>query len=391
MHGTTDQNPAPTTQIDGPPEHGVNRRDRISIRKNPRPRGRASLLLFTLLTMLFAGLLFSPGSAHADQQSRAKEDFNGRIALFPFENNSDAIDVLPQVMPAVKSELKKRGYVLLDEKSLNRFLLKERIRTTAYISKDLARKIRNELKVDAVLMGSVSSFYTKENPGLGLMARLVGTSGDRIIWADCASATGEDFTRILGLGTVKTIGRLVPKVVDRLFSSFSAIPAYKETESTYQVAVMPFLNKSRKQDAGIIVSHMFLTELFKSRKFQPIEYGEVRKWIVDQRVRYKGELDYRSIEGLSKPLTADVFLVGTVELYSDGQDTSSPPEAVITARLIDARKNSILWYESGRLRGDDNITVLDWGRIRSVDSVAQHLVSELVKKMESAGFYHNSN
>ncbi len=342
-------------------------------------------MLYALCSLIII-MHFSAGSGYAEQSLSAGGELKGKIALFPFENLSDEKDALIYVMPVLKQRLEGEGFEIVDADSLNRFLLKERVRTTSYISRELARKIGSELNASAILLGSVYSIYIRENPQIGLSTRLVDSSTGLILWANFATATGEDFTKILGLGTAKTMDELVPKVVNRLFESFSTVPPFIEKEYTYKIAVMPFLNKSRRVDAGIIATNMFLVELFKSRVFETIEYGEVRRAIVKSRVRYKGELDYKSIKALSDSLMVDGILVGTVELYSDGMDTSSPPEVDISARLIDARENRILWYESSRLGGDDNIIIFDWGKIRAVDKVATDIVEKLTEKMEKVNW-----
>ncbi|MDP2755838.1 MAG: FlgO family outer membrane protein, partial [Nitrospirota bacterium] len=309
-----------------------------------------------------------------------------KIALFPFENFSEDRNALTVVMPLLRDRLEARGLDVLNEDSLNRFLLKERIRSTGYISKDMSRKIREELNVQAILVGSINSFFPGENPRVGFSARLINSSDGTVLWANHASATGEDFATVLGLGRVRTIDRLTSKVTDKLLDSFSITPHYKEIESTYRIAVMPFQNKSKIKDAGMIATYMFLVELFKNQRFQPVEYGEVRRLTVDLRVRGKGELDLKNTETISKSLGADGILVGTVELYSEGEGTL-PHEVIISARLIDARKNRILWYNSYQLNGDDGVIILDFGKIRSVENVAYKVISKLVKEMGKAKWH----
>ena len=309
-----------------------------------------------------------------------------RIALFPFENFSEDKNALTVIMPLLRDRLEARGLEVLDEDSLNRFLLKERIRSTGYISKDMARKIGEELSVQAVLVGSINSFFPGENPRVGFSARLINSSDGTVLWANHASATGEDFSTVLGLGRVRTIDRLASKVTDKLLDSFSITPHYKEIESTYRIAVMPFQNKSKIKDAGMIATYMFLVELFKNQKFETVEYGEIRRLTVDLRVRGKGELDLKNTEAISKSLGADGILVGTVELYNEGEG-SLPPEVLISARLIDARKNRILWYDGYQYSGDDGIIILDWGRIRSAENVAYKAVSKLLKEMSKAKWH----
>jgi len=306
-----------------------------------------------------------------------------KIAIFPFENLTEDKNALASIMPVLKVRLEAKGLEVADENTLNRFLLKERIRSTGYISRDIARKIGEELNVQAVLVGSINSFFPGENPRVGFSARLINSSDGAVLWANHASATGEDFATVLGLGRVRTIDRLTSKVIDKLLKSFSITPPYKEIESTYRIAVMPFQNKSKIKDMGMIATYMFIVELFKNKGFVTVEYGEVRRLVVDLRVRGKGELDLRNTEAISKSLGVDGIIVGTVELYRE-EEGNLPPEAVISARLIDARKNRILWYNSHQLNGDDGIIILDFGKIRSAENVAYKVISRLVKEMGKA-------
>ncbi|OGW36171.1 MAG: hypothetical protein A2Y97_06950 [Nitrospirae bacterium RBG_13_39_12] len=358
-------------------------------------------MLYALSSMLiiFSLLPFAVGAGYAAQPSNPPSSPEGereviakagergfKVAVFPFENLTDNKDALTTVMPVIKGRLEAKGFTVLDEDTLNRFLLKERVRATGYISSDIARKLKEELNVVAILVGSLNSFSPKENPGVGLSARLVNSSDGAILWANHTSATGEDFTKILGLGRIQTIDRLTTKVIDKLLESFSITPPYKNIESTYKIAVMPFQNKSKIRDAGTMATYMFTVELFKNKGFVPVEYGEVRRSVVDLRVRGKGELDLTNTEAISKSLGVDGILVGTVELYKE-QEGTLPPEAVISARLIDARKERILWYDSYQLNGDEGIIILDFGKIRSAENVAYKVISRLVREMGKAKWH----
>ncbi len=310
-----------------------------------------------------------------------------RIALLPFDNFSDNQDALTQVMPLIASRLEGKGFNVVSENKIIAFFCEERMRNISFISKEQSRKVGDILHVGTIMVGAVTSYSTGENPRFGISARLIDTSASKIIWADYASETGNDFTRLLGLGTIKNIDRLIPEVLDQLLASFRIEPPQDDSESKYRVAVLPFKNISQYDDAGSIVTYLFLTELFKHELFEPVEYGDVWKMIVDSRIRIKGELSHQNIETLSQSLGAGAFLLGTVENYSDGIDGSSPPDITISARLLDARDNRILWYNSRQLNGDDKIKVLDWGKIRSADKVAYSAVSELVENMETARWH----
>ena len=343
------------------------------------PRNSRNILLLAFSSVLFAlsFLLFS--NVEAAQQSDKL-----RIALFPFENLTDDNNALIEIMSVLKSQLEKKGLEIVDDDNLNKFLLKERIRSTGYVSRDIAQKMEKELNVKAVLVGSITSYYPIKNPQVGILARLIDSTSGVILWANQASATGEDYTKILGLGTVKTMDRLIPIVAGRLLDSFSSETPPKAKELTHRIAVMPFQNKSKHKDAGMVVTYMFLVGLFKNAGYEPVEYGDIRRLTVDFRIRHRGELDYKNIGGISEALGVDGIVVGTVELYSDGLDTSFPPAVAISARLISAHKDRILWSDSIQLNGDEDIIALDWGRIRAVDSVAYKVVKELIQKTGKA-------
>lgn len=303
------------------------------------------------------------------------------VALLPFDNFSEDKRALDIVMPEIRRRLEERGFEVLNEEILNAFLLKERVRSTGYISKEFAAKAAEELKVNSIMVGSINTFLINDNPIFGISARLINATDNVILWAEHASATGEDFTTIFGLGTIKNIEELSIKVIKKMFDSFSTSPPEKEKEATFNIGVMPFQNKSKIKDAGMIVTNMFIVELLKSEKFEPLEFGDVRKLIVDRRVKDKGEIDYTNIDAIADNLGVDGIILGTVENYQESQG-NNPPESTISMRLINARNKKILWSETMHCTGGDDILILDWGRVRSAENIAYKTVWKLINKME---------
>ncbi len=329
----------------------------------------------------FLLLLFIIGLLIANAAYASQDDIKETIAIFPFENFSEDSKALEVIIPRLKSRLEAKGYTVLEENDMNAFLLKERIRTSGYVSKDTAMKIGDELKVKAILTGSVNSFGGKDNPHAGFTAYLVDASDGSLAWANHAAATGEDFEKILGLGRINTLDRLSDRVLDALLKSFKTTSPEKHSESLYKIAVMPFQNKSKTRDAGIMVTYMFIVELFKNKNFVPVEYGEVRRLIIDLRLREKGEIDLKSTEAVAGSAGVDGIVVGSVGGYREGSGITDPPEVEISARLINARQGKILWYNSSTVKGDDSVIILDWGRILSAENIAYKAIAKLVKEM----------
>ncbi len=318
----------------------------------------------------------------SDGTDTAAGSLKERIAQLPLENLTKNRDILKHISPAITYQLERKGYEVIYGDDLKGFLCENRMRSNGQVSSEFAGALRDKFNVKAVLTGSVLSYSTEENPQFGILVRLIEASSGRILWADYASATGDDFTTILGLGRIKSIYSLVPKVMDSLFSSFHENVFYKKENSSYKIAVLPFKNNSNVKYAGKIAMYMFLTEMLKNPKFEPIEYGNTRNEIITLRIWDRGAMDYATIRALAEPLGAGGILLGEVHDYSKGLDFGTSPKVAITARLIDSGKSRIVWYNSHQLSGEKEVVALDWGRIRSVDKVAHNVVQNMVKDME---------
>ncbi|NOZ68328.1 MAG: hypothetical protein GXP46_03595 [Deferribacteres bacterium] len=296
--------------------------------------------------------------------------------MFPFANLTDSAAALKESMPVLVGRLEEKGYEVVGEDALYDMLCRKRIRYTGYVPAGLAREIKDGFGVSFILTGAVVSFSAGKNPQVGLLSRLIDASDGAVVWADYASVTGDDFAGILETGKIRTVQDLVPEAVDRLLASFSTSRSRKD--AAFRVAVLPFLNRSKFRNAGMISTYLLLVDMLKNSRFVPVEYGNVREVIVDRSIRSRGELDFEDMRALSRALNVEGIVVGTVERYS----ASDPPAVAVTVRLLDARNNRILWYNSHQLTGEDDIVVFDRGRIRTVDKVAYRAVSELVERMQ---------
>jgi TolB-like protein len=379
-----------------PPEEEVRKPgEKLPTEQPGIPGEKVKGLAGTIITGEKTGELVEGAAAVLDEESEIDEDrefmeefekemavlfgrpFKEEIVLFPFDNLSKNRYALKQFIPVLTGKLEERGFKVLEEDKLYNLLCRKRVRSWGQVSRELGREIKEEFGIKTALTGSIISFSPGRNPKLGILARLIDLSSGRILWANHTSVTGDEFTGILGLGMIESMNELLPKAADMLLSSFSIQEYQDEPESDYKIAVMPFKNISRFRNAGKITTRLFLNELLNVERFEPVEYGTTRKVIVDLRIRSKGELEYKSIEALSNELGLNGVLVGTVENYAD----SSNPKVTITARLLDARKKKIVWYNSLQLSGESDVVVFEWGRLRTADKVASRLVSKLVEEM----------
>ncbi|MDL1967393.1 MAG: hypothetical protein LWW97_02305 [Deltaproteobacteria bacterium] len=148
-----------------------------------------------------------------------------------------------------------------------------------------------------------------------------------------------------------------------------------------RVAVLPFYyNRSTAMDTGGIVTKAFIGELYDSGKFE-IEFpGNVKKFIVGERIIVRKGLGSDHIKQIGKRLNVDAVIIGCVKKYeSEGKKKHTRiPVISVDARMIHADSCSILWIGQNYRRGDDYETIFGIGRIRSLADLSRRVVKELI-------------
>lgn len=309
------------------------------------------------------------------------------IAVLPFENLAGQPGLSTEVTADAIKALTRRGMNVAREKDLMPILLKHRVRSFAYLSRQTAGEIGTALNADAVLTGSVLHFSAAgdEGPQIGMAARLIDAASGRVLWADYGSASGKEFASIFGFGDITEPGKLIHRAVDRLFGSFSIRTTPKSGRA---IAVMPFQDRTRSQIASAMITDMFLVRLFKSG-FDIVEPGNLRDILISNRIWAREGLDYDKIEKIGRALGVDGILLGSIEEFS-GEDNSLP-RVEITIRLIDTHSKRILWMDSLHLIGEKAILALTWEQYKTLDATAYEAVSKLVKDLVRHGWEARKN
>ncbi len=179
-----------------------------------------------LSVFLFIGLVLVPPriiSATTDEglSFRDKPLIIKKIAFLPLDNLSANPRAGKVVTEAIKGKLREKGWLFIaDDREVERFLAKRRIRYTGAITRVVAREMGKVLGVDAVMVGSINLFSEKKDDVvLGVTVRLVSTLDGSILWSDNLSYTGRDFEGILGLGIIKNMDTLASVLAENLMGS----------------------------------------------------------------------------------------------------------------------------------------------------------------------------
>jgi TolB-like protein len=144
------------------------------------------------------------------------------IAVLPIENLSGERAPIEVTVQRLRVDLEEKGFRLVDEEILARFMHRHRIRVAGGLSRDESRAIRDATGAGAVLIISVAAYRESPPPEVSLFARLV-SSGDQpeILWMESVGLSGEDEVGLLGLGRIWEAGVLLDKVVQRLTDSLA--------------------------------------------------------------------------------------------------------------------------------------------------------------------------
>ena len=339
-----------------------------------------------LIVLICISLLSCSGNAVLVPDPGLQPLSGKTIAVFPFENFSDQKNATSEIMPYLHERLQKSGIVLVSPESVERFLIVNEIRGFGHFSGQILDLAKQDLGVDYVLLGSINSY--SESPCLSVSARLVSVSDGKVVWGRSSGCCGDDFKSILGLGRVSDRTELCSIVIEDLCSPLDGLmlPHDGETKPLFRVAVMPFENFANRKNSGIILTYFFLSALTGETEWDVVEYGRAWSVLVSENYQYRGNLDYDTLQAMGKAINADGILLGTVEKYEEaiGTGNHSIPKVCINLRLLHVPSKSIVWADRMSATGEDYISVLDWGRIRTVDRLAQEMVLQMVRRLSRA-------
>lgn len=350
-----------------------------------------------VLCALVVALFIVDGASVVRAQERVT------LALLPFDNVSGSVKSLSIMMPLIEQALREKGYWMVSRERLEAFLFRNRIRNTGMLSRKHVNSLRKEFGVELAMVGSVDLFHeSEENPQWGLSSRILSTKDGRIRWAHSAGLTGDDFTGIFGLGTIRSSDRLAEEVVnvllrdlppagdpfpipERARSSGTAVYRSPVLDSTppRRVAVLPFENGSDRRGAGRILTDVFTTALFQHGSFEVMDPGEVSEALTALKATPYGLIDFATLAGLRTRIGVDAVILGTVYTYNEGlkRGATTAPDVSLDARMLDAESGRILWYVTRGKSGDDYQVVLRFGVIRSMVPLAFRVVTEMLESL----------
>ncbi|HET6923593.1 MAG TPA: hypothetical protein VFI16_10645 [Anaeromyxobacteraceae bacterium] len=335
----------------------------------------------------------------------ARRGLATRIALLPPVNASGQPVTLREVLAVVEAELRARGLALASGDAVYEMLARHRLRYTGGVDGVMARAAREELGADALLVTAVTLHGREGSHGFGLSMRLVSAEDvPALLWMDETARTLDDAPGLFDLGIVRSLEDLMRGATTRLAGSLVAAlggagpaigtcPAagrfaprvrYRAAAAApaapLAVAVLPFVNETRRLDAGELLGLAFVRELARHDGVRVFEPGVVRAELLQHRVVLEGGVSHETARIALGAFEADAVVTGVVRTH----DEYPVPRLEFSVLALETRTNRVLWASTSYNRGDDGVFFFDLGRVSTTPGLACRMVRQVVEGMVAA-------
>ncbi len=331
-----------------------------------------------------------------------------RIAVLPLVNLSGQ----PAPEKEMRQELIDRfvaaGAEVLDSEGLEKFMARHRVRNVDGIDGATARALRQETGMEAVVITTLERYVDTDSPSIAMTSRLVSAEETPIIlWMETVSLWGGDAPGLLGLGLIKDIKKLQKKALDHLTGSLKKFLAgttsagiaqgervaqpktmysapFMRPGRKYSIAVAPFLNASKRNNADTFLALHFMCQLTKEGAFNVIDPGSVRDKLLSFRLILQEGLSMRQADLIHDSLQVDLILAGKVVEY---EETEGSPKVEFSSLVFERRKKKVVWESLSSNRGNDDVTFFAWGRVSTAEELASNMTQAAVRDLSVQGTY----
>lgn len=332
----------------------------------------------------------------------------GPVALLPLANLSGATAPLDRVEAVFGEAVSRTRLELLDPEVLESFMARHRVRWTGGLASDTARALREETAASAALVSSLDLYVETEPPAVALTARLVTAEPDpRILWMDSHAAAGDEAPGLLGLGLVSDAGVLLERAASALAASleraflateppsmptargshrpkrvYRAPGGLASPQTAPRIAVLPFLDRTGRRNAGDLVSLGLVRWLASRPQVRVIEPGVVRSALLGSMLIPGGGISLPQGDLLRALLGADLVVSGEVLDYQDRPGGGGGTPAVnFAVTVLDTARRQVVWSSISHATGDDGVFLFDRGKIRTAHALASAMALGVVEAM----------
>lgn len=153
----------------------------------------------------------------------------------------------------------------------------------------------------------------------------------------------------------------------------------KERPNICRIAILPFVNESRKPEASMLVYRIFLNELVASGQFIVEPEGEVRLFLTRNRLFPQKLMDASIYAEFARQLQVDAVIRGKVLDYGmkEIQGSEIIPYLTLQVEMFEARTGRMLLNTFHRRNGDDYQTTLHFGTVKTMSGLVTRVAKEI--------------
>ena len=341
----------------------------------------------------------------AEYRISEKTIYDLPIGVLPVENLSGTAAPLRDIRKVLIEGLKARGFKVLEEELLEKFMARHRLRYIGGIDGATAKAFKEETGSGSVLITSLELYDYRTPPKISLTSRLVSTDEFPVIlWMDSVGLAGDDAPGFLDLGLIENPSVLRDKALRSLSVSLAGSlsekggrdfaeekrkkfrpkityrsPAF-DPQARHTVAVIPFFNESLRKYAGEIMQLHLVREMTKVGNIEVIEPGVVRKELLALRIIMEDGISLAQADLAWNALNADLLVTGKVMDYQDYQGTDGAPVVDFSLQVMERKGREVGWSSKSYNRGTDGVWFFDMGRERTASAMASEM-SRIVRGM----------
>ncbi|MEW6599541.1 MAG: hypothetical protein AB1499_01085 [Nitrospirota bacterium] len=155
------------------------------------------------------------------------------------------------------------------------------------------------------------------------------------------------------------------------------------SDMKYRVAIMPFLNKSERKNAGDIMTLHFTEQLREIMNYDVIEPGIVRNNLLGFRIIMNEGISFENAGFIFSTLEtdADLILSGTVLDYQDNISVAGAPKVDFSVLVIEKKSREIVWTSKSYRTGDEGVIFFDKGKINVAHSLASGMARGIAEML----------
>lgn len=326
-----------------------------------------------------------------------------KVLVLPPENLSGGGIASREITARLGQMAAMAGAEVIGGVRLDEYLARYRIRYTGGVDSVAAVAARDDLGADAILVTSFMN-WGGSPPQAAFIARLVSTE-DRpsVLWMDGYARTGDDSPGLFALQVIRDPVMLEAEAFQRMGGALEAFlatgkpgercadggwwrprMAYRarpdRREST-SVAVLPFVNETRRRGAGEAVALELALQFENTPGYRILEPGKVRDELLRRRIVMEDGVSLDQARMVSATLDADLVAAGYVFELEDGPGV---PAVNFTVMVIDRKTGRVVWQSLSHNKGTDPETVFGFRRVGSASQLTCRMAREVVDGVSGA-------